>query len=463
MRPAFSQDRTFHVAKSLGFSVVTCLGRRTISGLICTQGAQYQDWGKIYRLFEHSRFDKDKLFEPLQRAVVQSLPQEMPVVAVLDDTICPKKGKKVAGASWRRDSSGPHFTNNFVWAQRFVQMSLIAPMNGFGSNGRAIPVDFVHAPTARKPRRHSLEEEWERYRAEQKQKRVSKVGSERIQALRARLDTNVESKSRKLIVSIDGGYTNREVFANVPEQTALIGRIRRDAKLFGIPESQNEGRGRKRIYGQKLPTPEEIRQDETIAWQKVKAYAAGQEFEFEVKTIKSVRWKSAGGRDMQLMVVRPIGYRPSKKSRILYREPAYLICTDNSMSADQMLQSYLWRWEIEVNFKEEKTLLGLGQAQVRTLPSVESTSAFVVACYGVLQTAALKMGISRCGLPAPKWRSKVEPRRCTTTQLISRVRAETWAGALGMNKSGFDEELIRLRSHQNSNHNLKSAVLYATQ
>lgn len=65
---------------------------------------------------------------------------------------------------------------------------------------------------------------------------------------------------------------------------------------------------------------------------------------------------------------------------MLYREPGYLIYTEAELPVDQLLQAYLWRWEIEVNFREEKTVMGLGQAQVRKKNSVENTSAFIVAC-----------------------------------------------------------------------------------
>ncbi|MDP2949938.1 MAG: hypothetical protein Q8P22_10420 [Chloroflexota bacterium] len=43
----------------------------------------------------------------------------------------------------------------------------------------------------------------------------------------------------------------------LPERTAFIGRIRKDAKLFALPE-QSTGRGRRRLYGSAFPTPEAI-------------------------------------------------------------------------------------------------------------------------------------------------------------------------------------------------------------
>ncbi len=94
--------------------------------------------------------------------------------------------------------------------------------------------------------------------------------------------------------------------------------------------------------------------------------------------------------NLQLVVIRPLGYRLTKTSKILYREPAYLICTDNNLSIEKLLQDYLWRWEIEVNFREEKTLLGCGQAQVRNPESAESVPAFISAIYALLHLAAYR-------------------------------------------------------------------------
>jgi hypothetical protein len=67
-----------------------------------------------------------------------------------------------------------------------------------------------------------------------------------------------------------------------------------------------------------------------------------------------------------------------------------LLCSEASLPVELILQAYLWRWEIEVAFREEKTLLGLGEAQVRTNPAVGGVPAFVAATYAYLHlTAAL--------------------------------------------------------------------------
>jgi len=265
-------------------------------------------------------------------------------------------------------------------------------------------VDLVHAPTPRKPRKSGTEEDWAKYREAQNEMRVSKVGAGRITHLRQSLDDDPKSKSRRLIVTVDGGYANREVFRSIPANTVLIGRIRKDAAIFAVPDAEATGRGRKRLYGTELPTPEEIRQNEQLPWQQVQAYAAGTVFSFDVKVLRPLRWKPAGGQDIQLVVIRPVSFRPTKRSPREYRNPAYLICSDPNLSIEQLLQAYLWRWEIEVNFRDEKTIMGTGQAQVRTQAAVKNATAFAVATYAILHTAAINCGMKTTGLPLPKWR-----------------------------------------------------------
>jgi len=386
----------------------------------------------------------------------------MPVLAAMDDTLLYKSGKKISGTSWRRDPLGPKFRPNFVWANRWVQTSLIVPESGFNSGAHAIPIDIVHAPTPHKPRKGADEDALKEYQQEQKRMNVSQVGLDRIRQLRKKLNWAPETKERRLIMAVDGGYTNKTIFGATLEKTTVVGRIRKDAKLFAKPVLDENAKGRKRVYGDALPTPEQFRQDESVPWQSVKAFAAGQSWDFDVKVVAPVRWKSAPGRDLQLVIVRPVAFRPTKESRLQYRDPAYILCTDSSMSVQQLLQAYLWRWEIECNFRDEKTVIGAGDPQVRTQTAVENTTAFAVASYAMLQTAAIIAGIADTGMPLPKWRTAQPPRRCSTNQLITRLRAELWGKSLGIHFSGFETNDDRKRTLQNAKFSIGASVFSAT-
>jgi len=437
-RPAFAQQRTFERARVLALSALVGLGRRTISGLLCASGQQFADWSAAYRLFEKERFDRQALFDPARRAVAEALEPTAPLVAMMDDTLLRKRGRKAHGAGWRRDPLGPPFCTNFVWGQRFLQISAALPEQGAIGRARGVPVDLVHAPTPPRPRKTAPAQDWEEYRQRQRAKKISAVGAKRLAELRRRLNADPQGRGRRLIVSVDGGFTNQTVFRHVPENTVLIGRIRKDARLRRAPASRAQPRrGRRPWYGEPLPTPEQIRQDAAIPWTDVEAFCAGKTHSFQVKTLPAVRWVGTGPRDVRVVIVRPLAYRPRKGAALLYRDPVYLLCTDPDLPLDQLMQAYLWRWEIELNFRDEKTLLGTGEAQVRTAASVESVPALIVASYAFMLLAGHAFTEHRNILPLPKWRRQDALERCSTARLQGLLRTQLWATAMGVNSYHF--------------------------
>ena len=459
-RPAFAQERTFERARTLAMSSLVGLGRRTVTGMLCASAQQFTDCSAAYRLIERQRFHTDALFSPARREVVERLGKEQPLVVMMDDTLMRKRGRKVHGTGWKRDPLGPAFCSNFVWGQRFLQVSAALPDLSVAGRARGIPIDLIHAPSPAKPGKRASEEAWEEYRRQQQTMKVSSVGSARLTKLREQLD--LDDVGRCLIVSVDGGFTNRTVFRNLPHNTVAIGRIRKDAKLFLPPtEDGTPRRGRRRWYGAPLPTPEQIRQDESIPWITVNAFAAGKTHSFEVKTAAPIRWLGSGATDVRLVVVRPLAYRPKKGARLLYRNPVYLLCTDPELPLDRLLQSYLWRWEVELNFRDEKTVMGVGEAQVRTKAVVETVPAFVATAYAFLLLAGTEDNKGDSVLPQPKWRTAEPPARQTTAKMIGNFRSQLWGKAMGVNIRDFVDRKDAAAKPVLFDKSLSSAVCYA--
>jgi len=236
-------------------------------------------------------------------------------------------------------------------------------------------------------------------------------------------------------MGVDGSYTNQTVLRGLPPRTTLIGRIRKDAQLFHRPQDdQQPAKGRKRSYGQPVPTPEDLRQNDATPWQEVQAFAAGKRHAFRVKTLCPVLWPKAGPNiPLRLVVIAPVSYRLRKGSKLLYRQPAYLICTDPDLPLAQVVQDYLWRWGIEVDHRDEKQLVGVGQAQVRSPDSARREPIFAVACYAKLLLAAAQRygpAATQANLPLPKWRRNRPDSRVTTGDLIRQIRQDLWGDAL---------------------------------
>jgi hypothetical protein len=326
-----------------------------------------------------------------------------------------------------------------------------------------------HAPSPRKPSRRADAQQWQGWPALSAAATISRRGAERLTHLRHAINEFAGGATRPLLVCADATFTNRTALRDLPPRTTLIGRIRKDARLYALPtaEEENHGRGRHRCYGQLRPTPEQWRRDESIPWTTVQAFAAGNVHDFDIKLITPLRWKHAGGeRQLSLLIVRPIAYRLRKGAHLSYRNPAYLISSDPALAPQQILQAYLWRWEIELNFRDEKTLLGFGQPQVRSDPAVRTTATFFVFVYALLLLALENCHLAHNPLPRPRWQ-RLRPRRphsrITTPQAISLLRADLWTSALGLqNKNGFVARNHRATKPFLIQNNLQSAVLYAS-
>ena len=286
-----------------------------------------------------------------------------------------KTGTHIPGVAYRRDPLSPPFHTNFIRTQRSLQLSgLLAGQAADGVLGpaRAIPLQFRHVPPVPKPKKSAPQEEWKAYRQRCRQDNLSTAGVGAICQLRRDLDAQPGGGQRMLVVAADGSYTNKTVLRGRPQRTTLIGRIRKDAKLFYPPTPADQApRGTRRRYGQPAPTPEQLLRDEATPWQEVRAHAAGKVHTFKVKTAAPVLWEKAGpDGPLRLVVIAPVGYRLHAGGKLLYRQPAYLICTAPDLPLPPLLQYYLWRWDIEVNHRDEKQIIGVGEAQVRAPRSV---------------------------------------------------------------------------------------------
>ena len=436
------------------------MGRHTVTGMLTASGQQFRDWSVAYRLFYGERMNIDYLFSVARKNLLgKSLSVDEPVFAHMDDTNIRKRGKKITGACWMRDPLGPPFQTNLIWGQRFIQLSISLPETKGACRSRAIPVDFHHSPTVKKPKKSDDPEVWKDYKEKSKKAKLSRVGCDRIHLLRDNLNKD-GAHNRPLIISVDGSYTNETVLKNLPGNVTLIGRIRKDCSLHELPDVTKKGVGRNRVYGQPLPTPEQVRQSDEYSWQQVEAWAAGKKHQFRIKVVKDVRWRKAGKQNLQLVVIAPLGYRLTKKSKKLYRQPAYLLCTDPNLDIGQLLQAYLWRWEIEVNFRDEKTLMGCGQAQVRDQNAVAKIPAFVVAVYALMLLADHQVGKRQLQLPRAKWYKTNVHQRPTTGDILNSLRSQLWLDQAGINFSHFVNLQYSLQSRKNIGTPTFSAAFY---
>jgi len=487
-RDVFPQTRTFERARRLAFGLLVSVRMHLTSNAICATGRQFVDWTADYRVCSRSPWDAHRLFDPIFDQLPQLLTSpSAPVRMALDDTLCKKSSARIPGVCMGRDPMSPPFHVNLLYGLRFVQASILVTSPQGDGPARALPVRFDFAPPAKKPKQNKpkksapaisgppqnlvpsiagsdvppqpspqtspaanpdaekqkqeWEAQWQAYKKEKKQRRLPQAGLNAIRSVRQSLDQRPETCQRQLIVSGDGSYTTRDVVRNLPARTTYIGRIRKDAKLhYPLAAAAGKSTGRPRWYGAQAPTPEQILRDDSIQAIQVRCFAAGKFHDIPVKVLREVYWRNAGADiPVQVVVIKPLAYRLRKGSKLLYRKPAFLICTDPNMDLQALVQDYLYRWEIECNHRDEKSLLGVAQGQVWNPQAVQRLPQLQVATYSLLLLASLLCsGFQRTAdyLPLPKWRR--QSARPSLLDLLNLMRHQIFARGVDAPVVSFD-------------------------
>ena len=157
---------------------------------------------------------------------------------------------------------------------------------------------------------------------------------------------------RCFLLTGDGNYATHELArfaARQGERLSLVSPFYTDANLYEPPPPY-QGRGRPRIKGAKLPTPQEVvaRSPRTalhVAW-----YGGGRR---DVAIVTGVgQWYQAG---QGLVAVRWVFVHDVTGTH----RDSYFPTTDVGMTATAVIATYTGRWNLETTFQEMRSGLGL--------------------------------------------------------------------------------------------------------
>jgi hypothetical protein len=419
-RDVFPQERTWRRGVRQALGSLVCLGRRCLSRIIWTNGGQDRSWSAEYFLHSRSAWDAQALFQPIWEQALPFCRGRLVGVAV-DDTRLRKTGRCIQQAAYHRDPLSPPFHVNLVRAIRFLQASILVPLHQQAPRyTRAVPVRFEEVSCVKKPARHAAAEMWANYQQAVKHHNLSQRFVQMAHALRQALDA-AGGRAKLLIVAGDGSFSNRTCLRASVARTELIVRTRKDAVLC-----HRAAPGGRRFYEAATFTPEQVRHDDTRPWRVTKVCYGGKRRTIRYKEVPGVHWqRGAARRPLRLFVVAPTPYRKRQSAKRYYRQPAYLLTTDLPTGARALLQIYFDRWQIEVNHRDEKDTLGVGQAQLWNPVAVPKQPVLAVAAYSALLLAALQTFGAERGhayAPLPKWRRHAHRPSCL--DLITLLRKE---------------------------------------
>ena len=179
-------------------------------------------------------------------------------------------------------------------------------------------------------------------------------------------------------VVTDGAYASAVFLKPMKTLAAtVVGRLRKDASLRGVPAARSGTRGRPRISGEdRIDLAKRGGQKRGWASETFTLYGRAQVERY--KTFVAT-WRPAGGAIRVVLVDEPSGW-------------VAFFCTDPSASVADILGCVAQRFSLEVTFRDLKDVVGAGQQQVRRVQA--SVGAFHVCVWTLTRTEAWAWNLS---------------------------------------------------------------------
>lgn len=337
--------QVFSTFQSLIAGWIVCLGPHTISAVWQATGlAARRHHDTAYAVFHSAAWEWDDLGIVLATLILTHLVPGGVVWVAVDDTLCHKRGAKVA--------FGGIFLDAVLSSRRHKTFR-------FGLNG-VVPGIAVPIPM-RADRYFCLPVLWRLYR--KKGQTGHKPRPQSAAELARRLAEANPDRAFWLVG--DSAYVNAALLQGRPANLEVIGPLHWKAALYDRPAPrQPKQNGASRKKGDRLPNPKAMIEDTvrypaelmTIAFPK-------QERQLRVQVIRDIRWYR-GSRTEPVMVV--LVRDPSGE----WRDEA-LVATDPKVTATFVILGYCRRWSVELAFFDSKQHLGLHDPRVRSERSVE--------------------------------------------------------------------------------------------
>lgn len=375
---------TFAKVIVLVCGVILAPGRRTVCSALRVMGLSDDgDFSKYHRVLSRASWSPWSLSKLLlTRIVTTFLTPGQPLMLVIDDTLERRKGRKVSLKGWFRDPLSQ--TNSSVSAIRWLCLAMLVPVP-WSKRPWALPLMTVPAPSVkvckRLGRRHRTPVE-----------------------LAALLIAQVRRwhPQREIKLLADGGYAAVDFVKDCQKlSVTLISRLRMDASLYGFPEPPPTGkRGPKPKKGARELSPKQRLDDPMTVWMELDiCWYHGETKRVEVATGMSL-WHRTGSEPVAL---RWVLVRCPKGS---FPPCAYFASCD--MSPEELLSSYILRWNLEVTFAELRANLGFETQRGWADKTVERATPCLFGIFSLVVLLAQRLHPEKLPIRSTAWYDKQE-------------------------------------------------------
>jgi DDE superfamily endonuclease len=421
----FARRESFAVFEPVVVAWILCLRCRTLTEVWQLTGlGPKMHYDAIYSLFASAKWDWDELGTLLCLLILTHLVPFGLISIAVDDTLCHKRGKKVAFGGIFLDP---------------VLSTRSRKILRFGLN--YVVVAVVVSLPFRPDRYFALPVLWRVFRKKGQEGHVKRT--ELAAQLIRHLAMAIPCRSFCLVA--DCAYINATVLADLPDNVVVIGPVSKKAALFlpAMPKVQGQ-KGAPRKKGLRLPTPAQLLEKperlEELAGKHGEEFAlvgalnaegwAAREEEIilpkvkktlRVQTLHGVLWYHAC---KQKPVTVTLLHDPQEEKEGKWRDEV-LVSTKVETTAAEMVAQYGKRWSIEMAFHDSKQFLGLEDPEVRTPLSVERAHPMAWFCLSlvILWYALNREQIEKVQRERPWYKKTVGD---TFTEMLGAMRLRLW-------------------------------------
>jgi hypothetical protein len=401
--PVFTQP-TFRRSMLLLLGAILTTGRRTVANVLRTVGNLAQgDPSSFQRVLSSARWSGLQLACALTRVMVRCFYASGVILLAGDDTVDEHRGKKVYGKSRHRDAvRSSHSYTAHRYGHKWVVLSILVKFP-FARRYWALPVLVAL------------------YRSPKDNRGRGRAHKTPVELMRLLLRILLRwFPGRDFQFAGDGGFGTHELsrFAQQSDgRLSLVSRFRGDANLYEpAPQVRKSNKGgRPRLKGAKSPQPQDVvakaakRQRLTVAWY------GGTVRRVAVVTAVGHWYKHGHG-------LVPIRWVYVHDLNGTHRDD-YLFTTNVNLFAQEIIEAYTRRWNIETTFEEMRAHLGLETTRgwsrwtvLRAAPSLFGLYTVVALLYWALPRR-YKDGVQLT------WQGKTET---TFSDAITAVRRWLW-------------------------------------
>lgn len=329
-RAAFSK-RSWPFVTAMAVPWLLCAGQRSISR-IASMGGLRRSASAYYRFLSSGKWRSAVLFRCLFELIVRTFGVRE-LTLVLDDTLCPKWGRRIYGTSTYFDHV--HRPRpGYIWGHNWVVLAVVVRAGKRASVALPFWIGLYRAKASCAPGQFRTRHQ---------------MAAAALKLVRALFPGPIR-------LLADGAYANDSLVGPLSElDIELVSRLRADAALRAVdpPRRAKDRHGRKPKHGGRLGKLSALASRRS-AYRLERVLIYGKSVGLLVRDFEAY-WPALK------RVVKVVLTQDPKRPR----RRACLVTTDRSLGAIEVVESFAQRWSIEQLFAVAKNHMGLDTAEVR--------------------------------------------------------------------------------------------------